>query len=76
MRFLGIITIEILYLRDICGQWPLQQFTFIYFDKYLIPTKLKGGHSLLDLSDLIMKNSIVSELASLEFLQFFLNAIY
>ena len=45
----------------ILADWPLLEF--IYFNKYLIPTKAESGSSLLYLSDpdlaesLIVKNS-------------------
>ena len=59
MLFLGIITIQILQVTVISGDWPLVKFTYI--SKYSIPTKTESGISPLDLRDLlIVKNSIVS----------------
>ena len=47
---LRIITIQILQVMVILGEYPLLEL--VYLNKYSIPTKPKTGSSPLDLSDL------------------------
>ena len=48
--FLDIITIQILQVVVISGNWPLLEP--VNLSKYLIPTKSESGCSPVDLSDL------------------------
>ena len=51
MQFLGIITIKILQLIIILGDWLSLE---CLNNKYLIPAKAECGSSLLDLAELLV----------------------